>query len=254
MLISRIKKQVSKAWGNSIVFFSWYFFLTEPSKGADVALVIDYGTTPEIARLVSNFTNTLIDGLGISPRGVHVGVIMYAINASIVIPFNAFKEPSMTLDAVKGLIEKATTMPGKSRIDKALEIADKKLFTIEGGARPGIPRVREFWFKVALAIASKVYVTVTYCLQFLILVATDTSKESDQKPLIEVSSGLKDKDVKVYAVGIMPNVTQEDLEDTTFKPNVYIIEPDQLSNTAKRIKDVVNGYVDSPSSQSGESP
>lgn len=84
--------------------------------------------------------------------------------------------------------------------------------------------------------------------------ATDTSKESDQKPLIEVSSGLKDKDVKVYAVGIMPNVTQEDLEDTTFKPNVYIIEPDQLSNTAKRIKDVVNGYVDAPSSQSGESP
>lgn len=101
----------------------------------------------------------------------------------------------------------------------------------------------------------KVYVTVTYFLQFLILVATDTtSKESEQKPLIEVSSGLNDKDVKVYAVGIMPNVTQEDLEDTTFKPNVYIIEPDQLSNTAKRITDVVNGYIDAPSSQSGESP
>lgn len=106
-------------------------------------MVIDYGTTPEIVKLLSNFTNDLIDRLDISPRGVHVGVVTYAINASIIIPFNAFKEPSMTLDAVKSLIEKATPMPGKSRIDKALEIADKKLFTIEGGARPGVPRVRE---------------------------------------------------------------------------------------------------------------
>ena len=84
------------------------------------------------------------------------------------------------------------------------------------------------------------------------MAADTTNKESDRKPLAQVSNGLKDKDVKVYAVGIMPLVTQEDLEDTTFKPNVYIIESDQLSSTAKRITDVVNGYIDAPRSQSGE--
>ena len=122
-----------------------FFCFKETSSGADVALVIDYATSPEVVKQLSNFVNTIIDGLDISPRGVHISLITYGSNASIVFPFNELKGPLMTRDAVKSLVEEATPMSGKPRIDTALQLADEKLFTLEGGARPGVPRVRNIF-------------------------------------------------------------------------------------------------------------
>ena len=116
--------------------------LAEPSSGADVALVIDYATTPDVIEQLSNFTSSIIDSLDISPSGVHVALIAYGANATIVFPFNKLEGLLLNKDAVKSLVDTATPMPGKPRIDKALELADRKLFSAEGGARPGVPKVR----------------------------------------------------------------------------------------------------------------
>lgn len=107
----------------------------------DVALVIDYATTPDTIEKLSNFTTSIIDGLDISPSGVHVALITYGANATIVFPFNALQGRLVNKDEVKKLVSTATPMPGRPRIDKALQLADKKLFTTEAGSRPGVPKV-----------------------------------------------------------------------------------------------------------------
>ena len=106
-----------------------------------MALVVDYATTPDIIKQLRTFISSIIDGLDISPSGVHVGFITYGANATIVFPFNDLEGPRLTKNSVKSLVDIAAPKPGRPRIDKALQLADKKLFTAEGGARPGVPKV-----------------------------------------------------------------------------------------------------------------
>lgn len=116
-------------------------FLAAPSTGADVALVIDYATTPDTIEQLSKFTSSVIDGLDISPTGVHVALITYGTNATVLFPFNALQGRQVNRDEVKKLVATAAPMPGRPRIDKALQLADKQLFTREAGSRPGVPKV-----------------------------------------------------------------------------------------------------------------
>lgn len=126
-----------------------FLLFSVPSSGVDVALVLDYATTPDIIKQVSNFTNSIIDGLDISPGGAHVSLITYGANATIVFAFNELQGPLLNKDAVKSLVDTASPMTGKPRIDKALQLADKTLFTAEGGTRPGVPKVRAVGFKMS---------------------------------------------------------------------------------------------------------
>ena len=92
-------------------------------------------------------------------------------------------------------------------------------------------------------------------LQFLVLVSLDAKTDigADDPSLSKTSQGLKDKGVKVYAVGVKPRVNQTDLEDVASRPfNIYIIEADQLSETGKRIADSFNGYVEDTREESGQ--
>lgn len=118
-----------------------FFLLLEPFTGADVALVLDYATTPENIERITNFTTSIIDDLDISPSGVHVALITYGTNATVVFRFNALQGPQVNKDGVKRLVNTATQMPGRPRIDKALQVADRELFTAKAGSRPGVPKV-----------------------------------------------------------------------------------------------------------------
>ena len=115
--------------------------LAAPSTGADVALVLDYATTPENIERISSFTSSIIDGLDISPSGVHVALITYGANATTVFDFNALQGSQVNRDEVKKLVSTAIPMPDRPRIDKALQVADRELFTTEAGSRPGVPKV-----------------------------------------------------------------------------------------------------------------
>lgn len=134
-----------KHFCKSVCIETGLFLLVEPSTGADIALVLDYATTPDNIKRISTFTTSIIDGLDISPSGVHVALITYGTNATIVFPFNALQGPQVNKDEVKALVNTAKQMPGRPRIDKALEVADRELFTTEAGSRPGVPKVKNTW-------------------------------------------------------------------------------------------------------------
>ena len=86
------------------------------------------------------------------------------------------------------------------------------------------------------------------------LLSLDTrTKHPKRTPLKTASQGLKDKGVKIYPVGIKPNVNPQDLQDATSKPsNVYVIPFKQLAGTANRIADTVKGFSKEPSYTKGE--
>ena len=128
-------------------YFTTYqlcFVFAEPFTGADVALLLDYSTTPDVIKDLSNFTTPIIDGLDVSPTGVHIALITYGANASVAFPFSALPEYKINRGEIKKLVETARPMNGTPRIDRALQLADRKLFTPEGGARPGVPKVIAF--------------------------------------------------------------------------------------------------------------
>lgn len=115
--------------------------IAAPSTGVDVAFVIDYASTSDTIVKLSTFVSSVIDGLDISPTGANVALITYGTNATVVFPFNALQGQQVNRDEVKILMDTATPMPGRPRIDRALQLADKQLFTIEAGSRPGVPKV-----------------------------------------------------------------------------------------------------------------
>lgn len=79
------------------------------------------------------------------------------------------------------------------------------------------------------------------------------TKDPDQTPLIKASQGVRSRGIRVFAIGIEPNVDQRDLEDTTFKrSDVYIIPSDKLPSTGKRVANTINGFVDDPGRQTGQ--
>lgn len=115
--------------------------IAAPSTGVDVAFVIDYASTSDTIVKLSTFVSSVIDGLDISPSGANVALITYGTNATVVFPFNALQGQQVNRDEVKILMDTATPMPGRPRIDRALQLADKQLFTTEAGSRPGVPKV-----------------------------------------------------------------------------------------------------------------
>ena len=112
-----------------------------PSTGADVAIILDYATTPDNITQISAFATSIIDELDISPSGVHVALITYGENARIVLTFNELQDKQDSRDKLKRLISTLQPMSGTPRIDRALQAAEKKLFTTEAGSRPGVPKV-----------------------------------------------------------------------------------------------------------------
>lgn len=102
---------------------------------------MDYATTPDVIKQLSAFISSIVDGLDVSPSGAHVGIITYGSNATILIPFNKLEGSQLNKDEVKRLVDTAKPIAGSPRIDKALQLADTKLFTTESGARPGVTKV-----------------------------------------------------------------------------------------------------------------
>jgi hypothetical protein len=81
-----------------------------------------------------NFTKSIVDTLAPSPRGVHVGYIVYGSQPKLVFNFNA-------IGAV--ISGKNIKVAGSPRIDLALKMANEKLFTPSAGARNGAPKVKK---------------------------------------------------------------------------------------------------------------
>lgn len=84
-----------------------------------------------------DFVKLLSRNLAMSVTGSRVGVVSYSAQARLDVAFQEHSNP----DDLKATIDTLQFKGGASRIDKALDLALKVLFTSNSGARPGIPKV-----------------------------------------------------------------------------------------------------------------
>lgn len=65
----------------------------------------------------------------------HVGLITYSTDAQLVMDFKTFEGDRLTPENVKDFIEKVVPTGSDRYIDKALKLANERLFTAEAGMR-----------------------------------------------------------------------------------------------------------------------
>ena len=114
----------------------------EKSPGFDVAFVLD--RTRSVGRanfkLLKGFIVQIVNALDIGPNATHTAFILFAKNAKILNTFNDSAYHSN--EAVQHLIDDTSNWLGRRTfIDRALEAANRTLFTEQGGDRPTFPNV-----------------------------------------------------------------------------------------------------------------
>ena len=127
---------------------------------------------------------TLAASFGVSPSGSKASVIAYSDIADIKIKFTDNNDVQSFMDAV----DEIPLMNSKSRIDKALELADKTMFTLSNGAKPGVVNV---------------------------LVILTTGTESDDEDAVNPASIAEEMikaGVNIITVGIGEKVNKDKLE------------------------------------------
>ena len=76
----------------------------------------------------------------VSARGTHVGMISFSNDAELLFDFK--DDRYYNEDQLRKRIKKIPLKRGaKTRTDLALTLANEKLFSVEGGDRPGVPNV-----------------------------------------------------------------------------------------------------------------
>lgn len=82
-----------------------------------------------------DFAKALVAFFNVGPKRSHFGIITYGTEAELALDFNTFQGDNLSSENVQGLIEKLVPQGGGRFIDKALSLANERLFTAEAGMR-----------------------------------------------------------------------------------------------------------------------
>lgn len=82
-----------------------------------------------------DFANALVEYFNVGPERSNVGIITYGTEAELAMDFNTFQGDDLTPENVQGLIKSLVPQGGGRYIDKALALANERLFTAEAGMR-----------------------------------------------------------------------------------------------------------------------
>ena len=129
------------------------------------------------------FMKKLAASFGVSADGSKASVIAYSDVADINIKFT----DNDNIESFSDAADKIPFMNSKSRIDKALEVADKAMFSLSNGAKPGVVNV---------------------------LVILTTGTESDDEDAVNPASIAEEMiktGVNIITVGIGPSVNKDRL-------------------------------------------
>ena len=85
----------------------------------------------------------IIGAFEIGDNGTHVGAILYSDDAKVAFDFNDFTGPALNKEAIFTAVDSIKKTNGKTRIDKALRLAAKSLYSQSGGVRRDKPKVRD---------------------------------------------------------------------------------------------------------------
>ena len=111
--------------------------LAEHVYPVDIAFLLGSSpnTTSHQWKATLNFVKSVVDKFPVSPRGAHIGVISFDTTPEVAFSFHTLSGPQLNNYEVARLIDGVLYKNDPTRIDRALRLADKYLFTPEGGAR-----------------------------------------------------------------------------------------------------------------------
>ena len=119
----------------------------EPTRRPlDIAFLVDSSDNVDIGnwRKLTSFAKRVADSFNVSWPGNHVGFISYGENANVEFNFNVLQGDRLTPDAVRRYIDNVQYQPrGGTRIDIALNVASRDLFSQRGGYRPNARQVKQ---------------------------------------------------------------------------------------------------------------
>lgn len=112
---------------------------------ADLAFLVD--SSGSIGRTnwkrMKRFLENLVGAFNIEPNGVRIAVVSYSTKAKLMFTFNTFSGSELNQGKVAQLISEMAWQKGFTYIDKALALAETDVFTIAGGMRPKVAKVRQ---------------------------------------------------------------------------------------------------------------
>ena len=119
------------------------FLAEEPPKPpcgtiADIGFILDSsGSLKDDYQNEKDFLKSLAATFGVSKDGSRAGIVTFSYYAKLSIKLSDHTDIFAFNDAVDVI----PLMGSTTRIDKALRLTQNELFTLENGARPGIPKI-----------------------------------------------------------------------------------------------------------------
>jgi secreted protein with Ig-like and vWFA domain len=104
----------------------------------DVAFILDSsGSLRREYQKEKNFLKTLAAMFGISSNGSRAGVVTFSFIAQHSIKLNSFND----LDSFNKAVDDIPLMGSTTRIDRALRLTQRQMFTVENGGRVGVTKL-----------------------------------------------------------------------------------------------------------------
>ena len=110
----------------------------------DFAILVD--TSGSISRknfkLLLRFIRSLVNSFQVSEDHTHIAIIEYSTRASVQLRFNDLPGSKLTKNNVFDILNKLPHTRGYTFIDRALRLANEEVFTLKGGMRDDVRKVR----------------------------------------------------------------------------------------------------------------
>ena len=107
----------------------------------DVGIIMDISKSVKLRNLpkLRAAVMKVVDEFDVSPDGTHVGIITFAQKANLL--FNFAESTYHKPEAIRNRVSKVKNLFADTRTDKALILANNRLFTAAGGDRPDKPNL-----------------------------------------------------------------------------------------------------------------
>lgn len=134
---------------NAVPFFPDFSLFNGNLSFLDCSVPIDLGFLIDASNSIGienfgkiqDFVKKIIGAFQVGPSGTHVAAIWYSDDAEVAFDFNALKGDNITKENVFKLVDKISVTEGRTRIDKALKLANTDMFSLKAGMRPARPKV-----------------------------------------------------------------------------------------------------------------
>jgi len=179
----------------------------------DIAVIMDRSGSVgrDNFEKAKQFVISLVHKLQISSHGTRIGIIPYHSDAQVAVKFAdvAYQTP----DAMTRLIRGIPYTSGMTRTDVAIELANNQLFTKAGGLRSDKPNV--------------------------LIVMTDGHTNAGSKPYKTVLAPLKNKQVRMIAVGVGSGIDADELEEIADGKRENVVHVDKFDDLVNNENNVL---------------